>query len=269
LLQGLLVCAQCQYSYYGKAISPSAAKGKPRDYAYYRCLGTDAYRYGGERICDNAQVRTDKLEEWVWQEVCALLQEPQRLEQEYQRRLQMPDREEEELAGLQAQRNKVRQGMARLIDSYTEGFVEKSEFEPRIQRLRERLGALEEQEKQLQSELAQQVELRLVITRLENFAEQVQGGLGEADWLTRRELIRTLVQRVEIGKEEINIVFRVMPDSFEPGPERGSLQHCWGRGFARRSQSNPQWPGTPTPGSPSSHHTERPIGQSAFSEVRR
>ena len=87
LLQGLIVCAQCQYAYYGKPISNKAAKGKTRDYAYYRCIGTDAYRFGGERICDNMQVRTDTLDQTIWQQVCVLLEEPQRLEQEYRRRL--------------------------------------------------------------------------------------------------------------------------------------------------------------------------------------
>ena len=50
LLQGLITCSQCGYAYYGKAISNKAAKGKVRSYAYYRCIGTDAYRFGGERI---------------------------------------------------------------------------------------------------------------------------------------------------------------------------------------------------------------------------
>jgi site-specific DNA recombinase len=80
LLQGLLVCARCGYAYYGKAISPSSRRGHPRAYAYYRCIGADAYRFGGERVCHNTQVRTDRLEAAVWQEVCALLREPQRLE---------------------------------------------------------------------------------------------------------------------------------------------------------------------------------------------
>lgn len=90
LLQGLLTCAQCGYAYYGKAISNKAAKGKTRNYAYYRCIGTDAYRFGGERICDNLQVRTDRLDQLVWDEVSLLLENPQRLEQEYQRRLSTP-----------------------------------------------------------------------------------------------------------------------------------------------------------------------------------
>jgi site-specific DNA recombinase len=230
LLQGLLVCAQCQYAYYGKAISNKAAKGKTRDYAYYRCIGTDAYRFGGERICDNMQARTDMLDQMVWQEVCALLEEPRRLEQEYQRRLQAPDKGNENLTVIQAQVVKVRKGIARLIDSYAEGFIEKQEFEPRIRRLRQRQTNLESQAQQITDEMARQAELRLIITHLEDFAANVEDGLAEADWLTKRELIRTLVKRVEIGKEEVNVVFRVTPIPFESSPDRGSLQHCWGRG---------------------------------------
>jgi site-specific DNA recombinase len=243
LLQGLLVCAQCQYAYYGKPVSQKSAKGKQRDYAYYRCIGTDAYRFGGERICDNLQVRTDLLDELVWNEVCDLLAQPQRLEQEYQRRLNTPSRENEDLLTTQAQLAKVRQGIARLIDSYAEGFIEKQEFEPRIQRLRQRLSSFEDRERQIRLELARQAELRLVIARLEDFAVKVKDGLAEADWLTKRELIRTLVKRVEIGKEEVNVVFRVTPDPFDSSPDRGSLQHCW-----RGDLPRPGKPGFGRPG---------------------
>lgn len=92
LLQGLLVCARCGYAYYGKAVCQKGGKDQPHDYAYYRCLGTDAYRFGGERVCTNPQVRTDLLDAAVWQEVSALLEAPGRLEEEYRRRLQPPPR---------------------------------------------------------------------------------------------------------------------------------------------------------------------------------
>ena len=88
LLQGLLQCQHCGYAYYGKRLSSSARQGKPRAYASYRCLGTDAYRFGGERVCQNTQVRTDLLDVAVWQEVCTLLAYPERLAEEYRRRLQ-------------------------------------------------------------------------------------------------------------------------------------------------------------------------------------
>jgi site-specific DNA recombinase len=78
LLQGLLVCGCCGYAFYGKPISPSSRKGHPRAYAYYRCIGSDAYRFGGERLCWNKQLRTDLVDEAVWQEVCRLLEDPTR-----------------------------------------------------------------------------------------------------------------------------------------------------------------------------------------------
>ena len=90
------------------------------------------------RICDNCQVRTDLLEQRVWEEVCDLLQDQQRLQQEYERRLNIPKKETENLAVIHAQQGKIQQGMARLIDGYAEGFVQKAEFEPRITRLRQR-----------------------------------------------------------------------------------------------------------------------------------
>ncbi len=230
LLQGLVVCRQCGYAYYGKAISPSARKGHPRDYAYYRCIGTDAYRFGGERICTNHQVRTDLLDLAVWQEVCGLLEEPQRVEQEYRRRLAPPTGDER--SQVAAQLSKLRQGLARLIDSYAEGLIEKAEFEPRITRLRQRIADLEAQVHHLAQAAALQAELRLVIGRLDAFAGQVREGLAGADWLKRREIIRALVKRVEVGEEEVNVVFRVGADPFVESPDRGVLPHCGGRADA-------------------------------------
>jgi len=246
LLQGVLVCAQCQYAYYGKAVSNNTAKGKKRDYAYYRCIGTDAYRFGGERICDNMQVRTEMLDSLVWHEVCTLLEEPRRLEREYQRRLQAPSREDEDLAAIEVRIGKVRRGIARLIDSYAESLIEKQEFEPRISRLRQRLAGLQGQAQQITDEVARQVELRLIISRLEEFAMKVRDNLDEADWLTKRELIRTLVKRVEIGKEKVNVVFRVTPDPFDLSPERGGLQDCWRRAVTAAVEHHARRPGQGT-----------------------
>jgi site-specific DNA recombinase len=223
LLQGLVCCARCGYAYYGKAVSVTAAKGKPRAYAYYRCLGADAYRFGGERICANAQLRTDRMDAAVWEAVRGLLEHPERLADEYQRRLKQPVPEETELAAVETQVNKLRQGLARLIDSYAEGLIDKGEFEPRIARLRQRLGNLALQAQRLSDHLRLQEDIRLVLGQLETFAAQVRQGLDTADWLTQRELIRALVKRVEVDQDAVSVVFRVPPVPFAPSPETGSL----------------------------------------------
>ncbi len=229
LLQGLVICGQCGYAYYGKAISLCSSRGQPRDYAYYRCLGADAYRFAGVRICPNTQVRTDRLDAATWHEVSQLLKEPQRLEQEYRQRLVAPEEQTADEAAVDKQRHQLRQGLARLIDGYAEGFVEKGEFEPRVARLRQRLAALDEQARQLADAAASLRELRLMIGRLEDFAARVSTGLEAADWSTRREIIRTLVSRVEIDHQQVHVVFRVPPNPFVSSPSPDVLQHC-GRG---------------------------------------
>jgi site-specific DNA recombinase len=231
LLQGLLQCQHCGYAFYGKRLSPSARKGQPRAYAYYRCLGTDAYRFGGERICQNTQVRTDLLDLAVWQEVCTLLTHPERLAEEYRRRLQPETRAKRTpLATLEDQISKGRQGVARLIDSYAESLIDKSEFEPRITRLRQRLARLEEQRQALAEEAALHGELQLIIGRLEDFATKLHDGLETADWASKRDLIRALVKRVEVTRNEVNVVFRIDPYPSDNDPEKKSLQLCRGRG---------------------------------------
>jgi site-specific DNA recombinase len=248
LLQGLLQCQHCGYAYYGKRLSPSARKGKPRAYAYYRCLGTDAYRFGGERVCQNTQVRTDLLDVAVWQEVCTLLAHPERLAEEYRRRLQPETRAKRtSLATVEAQIGKLRQGVARLIDSYAEGLIDKDEFEPRITRLRQRLARLEEQRQAGADEAALQTELQLIIGRLEDFATKVHSGLETADWASQRDLIRTLVKRVEVARDQVNIVFRVDPYAGDPDPEKKSLQLCRRSTQPCPCQHGAGWTGTDTP----------------------
>src|SRR5215475_2585662 len=233
-LHGLLVCKVCGYAYYGKPLSPSTRKHRPRAYAYYRCVGMDGYRFGGHRVCANTQMRTDLVEFAVWHEVCQLLQDPQRLEREYHRRGHARPRgaKWETPESLRAQINKLQQGLARLIDGYAEGLIEKVEFEPRIKRMKQRVTVLEEQVQQLADEAVQQRELKLLIGQLEGFVTKVHRSLATADWEMKREMIRALVRRVEIGKQEVTVVFRVGPDPSGQSPEKKSSQHCWGRDYA-------------------------------------
>lgn len=246
LLQGLIVCGQCHYAYYGKKVSKAASKGR-HQYAYYRCIGTDAYRFGGERICDNQQVRTDWLDELVWQQVVALLAHPDRLKTEYERRLdvlEQGERVNSDTAALEKQKRHLEQGKSRLIDSYAEGVIDKAEFDPKIRQLKIRLEQIEHQIEESRRHQAGQFELFLVINRLEEFAAAVNDRLGTIDFVTKREILRALVKRIEIHKEEVIVVFRVDPDpGFNAGEEptdsqagRSSMQDRTRRTLAAAGQ---------------------------------
>ena len=170
------------------------------------------------------------MDEAVWNEVCKLLEDPSRLEQEYRQRLLAKECSTER-TGLEASLGRLRQGIARVIDSYAEGMIDKAEFEPRITRMRERIKQVEEQIRQIQDEAGMEHELRLILGRLETFASKVKEGLAEADWLTRRELIRTLVKRVEVDQEHVNVIFRIGPTTPSTPSDHHlqSLPHCRGR----------------------------------------
>ena len=104
--------------------------------------------------------------------------------------------------------------------------IAQEEFEPRITRMKKKVTSLEDRLQQLADEAAQQQDLRLIISQLEDFVAKVRGGLATADWRTRRELIRALVRRVEIDQQHVSIVFRVPPTSTHSGPDGGVLPDC-------------------------------------------
>ena len=132
---------------------------------------------------------------------------------------------------------------AYLSESYAESLIDKSEFEPRITRLRQRLTRLEEQRQALADEAALQGELQLIIGRLEDFATKLHDGLEAADWAGKRDLIRALVKRVEVARNEVNVVFRIDPYPSDNDPEKKSLQLCRGRELATAGKRGIGWDG--------------------------
>ena len=68
-----------------------------------------------------------------------------------------------------------------------------------------------------------------MIGRLQEFAGRVAEGLERADWATRREIIRALVKRIEVGVEAIRVVYRIGAVPFVEAPDGGISQDCWKR----------------------------------------
>src|SRR5689334_19952189 len=119
--------------------------------------------------------------------------------------------------------------MGRLIDSYTDGVIEKEDFEPRMAGFKQRIGFLEEQRKAAVDTADLRATLSVIVGQFEAFSQTIRARLDDVDWTTRRNLIRFLVKRIKIAEHDINIVFRVPLDPQRPGPHRSSnrlLQHC-------------------------------------------
>jgi site-specific DNA recombinase len=227
LLSGLVVCKQCGYALYGKPAGRNKEEPQKR-YSYYRCRGSDANRFYGQRVCANKAIRSDRLEEMVWGDICALLADPEMIEREYRNREDSADKREgrwsqQEIA---KRKNAVRQSMDRLLDAYTEGHCSKEQFEARLTGLRQRLEILEEEEKQRVDLLREKETLRLVIDGLEQLRTEVVQGLDKADAVLKQQLLRRLIARIEIDDLEVNVVYRVALPPFEHGPAQPFFPHC-------------------------------------------
>jgi site-specific DNA recombinase len=239
LLQGLVVCRCCGYAFYGKMARGTVGGRRPADYGYYRCTGTDAHKFGGHAPCDNRGVRSDKLEEAVWREVVAVLDDPGRVAAEHQRRAvaAQDGAPHRELDALDAGIARLQRGIDRLIDGYAEELISADEFRPRLAGLKGRLARLRAERDAAVAAHETERSLQLVIGRLEEFSERVHAGLEALDWHGRREIIRALVRRIEIDRDGVAVVFRIPgtsppggsgPGSSSPGesdPSGGDWQH--------------------------------------------
>lgn len=231
LLQGLTVCRGCGYAFCGQTSTTRA--GRTHQYSF--CTGSMFSRCERERVCWNKSVRMGELDAAVWDDVRGVLTDPGRIEAEYRRRCdggpttpgESPDRL------VEAARRRVE----RLVDAYEDGLLGKAEFEPRIRAARERLARLETDATAERDRRATEAGLRELLGRLDDFARRVQDGLSDADLPTRREIIRTLVKRVEVSKQEVRVVYKVNPFPFAHGPDprgdRGRFQDRVRRTSAR------------------------------------
>lgn len=208
LLQGLTCCAKCGYAYYGKTLRQLGVGCRMRDFLYYRCSGSDGYRFGGERICSNPQVQGNILETTVWSEVSKLLTNPQRIELEHQDKTKNSALLDN-LETLKSQRTKLEHAVERLIDSFADGLIDKDQFASRMARTRSRIADLDGRIGEYAGVADQREHLRLAMNRLRELAVTVGPELGNADWQRKREILRTLVQRIDIDTDIIKIVFRV------------------------------------------------------------
>ena len=86
--------------------------------------------------------RVEFLESAVWHEVCDLLTHPERVEHEYQDGGRV-GASLGSVETLKAQRLKLQHALERLIDSFTEGLIEKDQFTLRMARTKSRIAELD------------------------------------------------------------------------------------------------------------------------------
>ena len=203
LLQGICACSSCGYAYYRTSTRTTNKK-----IYYYRCLGSDDYRYEHGRVCANKPVRADYLDTVVWDHITALLADPALIRNEINKRLEQArtvDPATAQRQRLDAALAKATTAITRLIGAYQEELISLDELRTRMPELRARQSSLHHQIDALDSQLAdRQVYLKLA-DNLEDFLTGLRGKTATATVAERQRVLRLLVKDVLVGPDKITI----------------------------------------------------------------
>ena len=203
LLQGMMVCSECGYSLYRTHTTTSAKK----KIYYYRCFGSDAYRFEGGRKCNCKPVRQDYLDDIVWQQIVELLEDPMLIQREVEKRVEDTRNASPVLKQKDAilkQRNKLSQAMDKLLDAYQEGLITIAQLRKRMPELQKRISTTDKELENLKNhELALDQRLQLLDT--ESFTSQLGVNVNELDIKEKKKILRLLVKEVIVGDDIIDI----------------------------------------------------------------
>jgi site-specific DNA recombinase len=154
----------------------------------------------------------------IWEYVRKIVKNPEILNQDD---LNSDERtsEIENIDGLRLQLHKLRHGMERLIDSLAEGVIDRDQFTARIDRTKTRIAEIEAKLGTQKTGEERRGQVRALMSRLGELSSHLQSQLNDPDWTTKREIIRALMQRIEIGPEKLAVVLRLPADISPRGVE--------------------------------------------------
>ena len=219
LLQGLLVCSECGYSYYR-----SSTRTSSRKLYYYRCIGSDNYRFENGRVCSSKPIRQDYIDELVWKHVVNLLSEPGMIRHELDRRIEevrSSDPARTHKLNLKRELKKTAKAMNRLVDAYQEDLLSLDELRSRMPDLRKKEGGLRADLNALDAQLTDQETYLRLAENLESFLSRLREAAGCSSVLDRQRVLRLLVKEVRVDSQRVMIRHSI--PSGDPGSTPGSL----------------------------------------------
>jgi len=253
LLQGLAACTACGYGYYRTSTRTTNKK-----IYYYRCLGSDDYRYEGGRVCRNQPVRADYLDTVVWDHITGLLADPALIRAEIDKRLQAArtsDPVTSQRHRLQAALAKATASITAMIEALSEQLISIDELRTRMPALRAREASLRSQIDALNAQAADRDAYLKLADDLEGFLARLRGSAATAAVEERQKVLRLLVKDVLIGPEKITIRHRIpvrgdgsagrqhTAETDTEGDHAPGYPLRWGRDFPAAGQHLPACPG--------------------------
>jgi site-specific DNA recombinase len=241
LLQGICACASCGYAYYR-----TSTRTTNKIIYYYRCLGSDNYRYEHGRVCTNKPVRADYLDALVWDHIATLLADPKLIQAEIARRLaraRTADPATVQRQRLESGLTKATEAIKRLIGAYQEQLITLDELRSRMPELSNREAGLRQQIEALDAQLSDREIYLTLADNVENFLTGLNNKATTASIAERQRVLRLLVKDILISPDKITIRHSIpvrhkptsTTDTDQEGESSANCQLRW------RSQRRALW----------------------------
>ena len=221
LLQGMLICQVCGYAYYRTSTRTSARK-----LYYYRCLGSDDWRYPKGHVCTNRPVRQDYLDDLVWREVMKLLEDPGLVRNEMERRireLQESNPSKVRKEALAKAITRVQKGADRLLDAYQEGLLSLEQLRRRMPELKKRESALRTGLQTVEASVVDRERCLRSVGNLKGFLSCLHQSAQTLDVKDRQRVLRLVVKEILVGPDTLTVKHSI-PASSRSGDSPGDSE---------------------------------------------
>ena len=207
LLRGLVHCGIC-----GKTYCGVTNKSGRREYQYYVCNQRNPTP--GEKKCSSRHVPLALLEGAVWNTISELVQEPGKLESEYQSRLATSEQDgsEQERKRLESELRRLDKAANRFLDLYGDEQFDREQLDNKLYENSGQKKAINEQLQVLNHRKREEANRQRKWKDLQSFCDAVKAGLSNLAEDERQKLLRLLIERVTITSNSIRIELAIPLD---------------------------------------------------------
>jgi len=199
----MLACSKCGYALYRTSTRTSSRK-----IYYYRCFGSDRWRHLKGAVCNNPPIREELLDQVVWNETVKLLENPNLIQDELNRRLDAaqkssPTKRRQE--SLQRDLTRVRKSIERLMTAYQEELLSLDELRSRMPDLRQRERAMQAELQSIATQAQDRAAYLRLAETLSAFLSRLRSTAKTLDITERQRIVRLLVKEVIVSEDAITI----------------------------------------------------------------
>lgn len=203
LLTGKAVCGSCHKNYVGHS-----SQGKKYKYYYYRCNGRSMHARNATS-CKSKDIQAEKLEKWVLDNIAQYILSDSAiktiLDSVAQKVKNKSNTSQREIKRLEKEAEKIDARIENMLDLYDDGKLSKARLNKRTEGLEKQLDNVRLELEQLRNLNSTNVDL----AALREFLFQYRNNLENASPETKKALIDTFVDKVEITNENITLTLKV------------------------------------------------------------